>query len=304
MKTFSRYSLIVLLILLCLACTNRKKRHARTQAARNEQIITPVIPAPDPKPTPAPQKDTVYIIVPTEPDGRVDPVVDPNNRDLVIITSNKKLKMVEHKDSWPYPPKIIFDKPGIRYSRSEYISNHNIVGEMKELIVACDYDDPTVRNNSVALVGASPGEFNLGQICDIFDFSYTNWSYVNDPITNDYYSKASETIKNGLNGDCDDFAILLCSMILSVGGEARINFAYDTSSGHAFTEVNIGRTNQSEVAKYLSARYHNAQMWHRKDNQGNVWLNMDWQARYPGGEYWKYDSGTCFNIIRNTLQSL
>ena len=290
------YCIVFLFVLLCVACTNRRKQHIQSQVVHNEQTVTPVIPTPNP----VPRADTVFIIVPVEPDERVD----PNGGDLVIVTSNKKLKMVEHNDSWPTPPSIDFNRPEMRYSRNDYITNHNITGEMRELIVACDYDNPTVRNNSVALVGASPGVFNLGQICDIFDFCYINWSYVNDPITSDYFSKASESINNGLNGDCDDFSILLCSMILSIGGEARINFAYDATSGHAFTEVNIGRTNQSEVQRYLSARYNNAQMWHRKDNQGNLWLNMDWQAEYPGGKYWKYNHGVCFNLIRNTLESL
>ncbi|GHT47071.1 hypothetical protein AGMMS49965_24950 [Bacteroidia bacterium] len=175
---------------------------------------------------------------------------------------------------------------------------------MKDLIVACDYDNSTVRNTAVLLGGFSPGEFNLGQVCEIFDYGYNNWKYVNDPVTGDYFSRASETLKNGLNGDCDDFAILLCSMLLSIGGDARINFAYDASSGHAFTEVNIGKTNQSEVQRYLSARYNNAQMWHRKDSQGNIWLNLDWQAQYPGGKYWDYNRGTSFNIIRNMCEHL
>ncbi|GHT40803.1 hypothetical protein FACS189437_06900 [Bacteroidia bacterium] len=243
------------------------------------------------------KKDTVYMLAPTQPDML-------NDNGDVIIPSNKKLKPVKHANNLPAPPKINFTAPTSIHTRSEYIENNNITGDMKNLIVACDYDNPTVRNNSAALVALSPGEFNLGQVCDIFDFSYTNWSYVNDPVTRDYYAKASETLKNGLNGDCDDFAILLCAMILSIGGEARISFAYDDTEGHAFTEVNIGTTNRHKVENYLTARYGNNEMWHREDANGNWWLNLDWQGQCPGAKYFKFNRGICFNIIRNIYENL
>jgi transglutaminase-like putative cysteine protease len=252
------------------------------------------------------RQDTVYVLVPQEPDGnaRVTPNGDADNDDVIIVVpTNKKLKPVVHSDDLPYPPKIIFKHSGHLPTPQEYIDHYNITGEMRDLIIACNYNSKTVRNNSVALVATSPGEFNLGQVCDIFDFCYQNWSYVNDPISRDYYAKASETLKNGLNGDCDDFAILLCSAILAVGGEARISFAYNSDGGHAFTEVNIGTTDRRSVEKYLTARYGHTELWHKEEN-GNWWLNLDWQANYPGGKYFKYNNGTMFNIIQNIYQNL
>jgi hypothetical protein len=285
-----KYTLIIALILSLASCGRSRRRSHRGRTPR-ENIVTP-----------EEKKDTVYMVVPTQPDV---PIVTPNNSDGdVIIPSSKKLKPVVHGDNLPTPPQIDFIRPTGSRTRSEYINYYNITGEMEELITACDYDNPSVRNNSAALVSLSPGNFNLGQICDIFDFCYMNWSYVNDPVTREYYAKASETLKNGLNGDCDDFAILLCSMILSIGGEARINFAYDATSGHAFTEVNIGKTDRRAVERYLTARYGYAEMWHKEDGNGNWWLNLDWQGQYPGAKYWKYNNGTCFNIIRNEKYNL
>ena len=249
-------------------------------------------PLPPPPPT-VPIKPEPPKVVPPAP-----VVVQPNYNPEVPI------QPIPDGRNLPTPPKILFQKPSDRHTRQDFIDRYNITGEMKELIVACDYDNSTVRNTAVLLGGFAPGEFNLGQVCEIFDYGYNNWKYVNDPVTEEYFSKASETLKNGLNGDCDDFAILLCSMILAIGGEARINFAYDATSGHAFTEVNIGKTNQSEVQRYMSARYNNAQLWHRKDNQGNIWMNLDWQAGSPGGKYWEYSGGTSFNIIRNLYERL
>lgn len=246
------------------------------------------------------KNDSIYMIVPTPIENKSE---FGNENTEIVFPATKKLKPLVHDKDLPSPPKIEFSRPQNIYSREEYINYHEITGEMKELIIACDYDNSTVRNNAVALVSISPGTFNLGQICDIFDFCYENWSYVNDPIARDYYAKASETLKNGLNGDCDDFAILVCSMILAIGGESRISFAYKGDDGHAFAEVNIGETSREDVEKYLLARYGNAELNHKEEGD-DWWLNLDWWGQYPGAKYWGYQKGTCFNIVRNIYQDL
>jgi hypothetical protein len=290
------YTLLVVFLFSLSACDNRRRRNTRNSSGRKKRE-TPTIPNT--------KKDTVFIVVPQEPNIPNPPNINPDGDDMVIVVpTSKVLKPVVHKDNLPAPPQIIFNRPNYSHTREEYIAHYDITGDMKDLIIACDYDSKTVRNNAVALVSFSEGSFNLGQICDIFDFCLQNWSYVNDPVTSDYYSKASETLRNGLNGDCDDFAILLCSMILSVGGETRINFAYGSEGGHAFTEVNIGKTNRTEVERYLKARYGYTEMWHKEDNNGNWWLNLDWWAQHPGGQYFKYNRGTMFNIIQNIYQNL
>ena len=284
--------LLSVTILVC-GCTRRRgnpqnRRRAQNAQGRSRSESVSV------------KHDTIYMIVPIPEDNRNE--FYKENKEIVFPLS-KELKPVVHNKDLPSPPIIEFLRPNNVYSREEYINYHEITGEMKDLIVACDYDNSTVRNNAVALVSISPGTFNLGQICDIFDFCYNNWSYVNDPIAREYYAKASETLKNGLNGDCDDFAILVCSMILAIGGESRISFAYYDDDGHAFSEVNIGSTNRDEVEKYLLARYGEAEL-NRKEEGNDCWLNLDWWGRYPGSKYWDYQRGTCINIIRNVYNEL
>lgn len=303
-----RLLVLLLVSLFVIGCTGRsnsnQKRHSRR--AKTEKAVsdkrsgrnkkdkqgrkTPI--------TPKVNNDTIVMVVPLQPDNDVI----QNNENEIIISASKMMKPVVHKDNLPQPPSIKFDKPTDVCSREEYVEKFNFHGKWISLIIACDYDNPTVRNNSVALASMSPGSFNLGQICDVFDFCYQNWSYVNDPIT-EYYAKASETIKNRLNGDCDDFAILVCSMLLSIGGEARINLAYNEDKGHAFTEVNIGTTNRNEVENYIRARYGNTELWYREEGE-NWWLNLDWQGRYPGAKYWDYKRGQCINILRRTYEDL
>lgn len=207
---------------------------------------------------------------------------------------------VEIEEPIPPPPKIDFSitKHEKKFLR-ELFKGCNLSGEKRQLVEACNYSNSSLRNNAVSIAGRNAGSYNLGQICDIFDYCYNNWKYVNDPKGSEIIEYASNSITNGLNGDCDDFAVLVCSMILSIGGEARINYAYGKDGGHAFTEVNIGKT---EIEEYISKRYKNVYdhsgIWTRTDKDGNNWLNLDWFAKHPGGKYFDYTHGTTFYIIQ------
>ena len=204
----------------------------------------------------------------------------------------------------PTPPKISYELSKHRKGiLKEFFKSCNWTGYKSKLVKACNYSNSKVRNYSVELAGKSSGEFNIGQVCDIFDHYYSNWKYVNDPPAKEYVAKASETIKNNFNGDCDDFAVLMCSSILAIGGEARLNFAHNDISGHAFTEVNLGHTNIDAIGNYLTKRYFIlGTIWYREDEKGNKWLNLDWFAKHPGGKYFEYVKGTTYYPIQNFCQ--
>lgn len=180
---------------------------------------------------------------------------------------------------------------------------NNLTGTKKRLVTACNYKNAVVRNRAATVAGQSSGPFNIGQICDIFDYCYNNWGYVNDPKSSDIYQYASSTLANGLNGDCDDFAIVTCSMLLAIGGDARISFGHtNAGGGHAFAEINCGHANMQKIADYIAARY--SKSWsgsihYKIDKNKNCWLNLDWWAKHPGGKYYQADSGTRFFILDN-----
>jgi len=205
----------------------------------------------------------------------------------------------------PVPPRISFN---VSAQRKSYIKDIfkgcNLGGDKQQLVEACDFSSTEVRDFAIRVAGNSPGTFNLGQICDIFDQCFTNWKYVNDPKGENYISKASQTLLNAYSGDCDDFAVLLCSSILSVGGEARISYAYKGRKGHAFTEVNLGNTPQEIITNYLSARYKLKLVNGKRDKSGNWWLNLDWFGGYPGGAYFKYSNGQRFYILQNYCETI
>jgi len=161
---------------------------------------------------------------------------------------------------------------------------------LSNLKSACDYMSPITRDFAVSKAGNNPGEFNVRQICDIFSGIYTNWKYVNDPYGMEFFSPASRTIaSSNLSGDCDDFAILMYSSILAIGGEAQIIFAFDENSGHAFVEVNVSQFGINNVLDQISGYYKNDfeidEIYYREEPSGTIWLNMDYWAQHPGGKY-------------------
>lgn len=153
---------------------------------------------------------------------------------------------------------------------------------------ACDYNLPYTKKFANELAAKSPGPYNIGQVCEIFDYCYNKWRYVNDPADIEYVARASESINASLTGDCDDFAVLVASCILAVGGRPCINTGHNARGGHAFTEVDIARFDQNEVMntirKHFSA-YNISSLATRRDGD-HLWLNLDWQAAYPGGPYY------------------
>ena len=220
---------------------------------------------------------------------------------MVFQNANSKNEAIVEIENKTPPPTIHFlVSEHKKKILQELFKDSNFFKNKKQLIDACDYTNSIVRNEAVSIAGKDDGEYNIGQICDIFDYCYNNWKYVNDPKEKEIFEYASNTISNGLNGDCDDFAVLMCSMILSIGGEARINFAYQKDQGHAFTEVNIG---ENKVDDYISKRYKdvysNSGIYSRIDKDGNHWLNLDWFAKYPGGDYFEYENGTSYYIIQH-----
>jgi transglutaminase-like putative cysteine protease len=98
---------------------------------------------------------------------------------------------------------------------------------LAELTKAIDISNETTNDFAVRLASKFPGEYNIGQICQIYDYIVRNWKYVNDSDKMENFRSASRTIKNNFSGDCDDFAILLAALIESIGGDARVSFAYN-----------------------------------------------------------------------------
>jgi len=165
---------------------------------------------------------------------------------------------------------------------------------LNKLIEAVDFDNPVTNDYAVRLASYFPGEYNIGQVCQIYDYIVQRWKYVSDSDKKENFRSASRSINNDLAGDCDDFAILIAAMIESIGGDARISFAYNESGGHAFTEVLA--TNSKEdmqlIVDEINRLYgtNSFRIYYYPDQLGRCWLNLDWfgNQRHPGGEYFNF----------------
>jgi hypothetical protein len=165
---------------------------------------------------------------------------------------------------------------------------------------AIDYLNPTVHNFALQQVQrSSSGAYTIAQICDVWQSINRQWTYVSDPPNFDYWTSASDSINNGLKGNCADYATLNAAVIESIGGAARVVTACAPGGSpcHAYAEVYLDNT-QSELqaaANEICSRYHcNTIHSHPYlDSKGNTehWLNLDWQANYPGGPFFQ-DDGT------------
>jgi len=188
--------------------------------------------------------------------------------------------------------------PTIRYIQPVGTTPSQYATRAESTAQAIDWKSSIVHNFAIQQVQkSSSGDYSINQICDVWESIFNQWTYVSDPPTFNYYTPASDSIKNGLKGNCLDYAILNAAVIQSIGGSTRVVTASDANGvGHAYAEVYLTQ-NKAEVqqmADYICTRYKCQSInYHEfKNTQGNTeyWLNLDWQSRYPGGKYFN-DNG-------------
>lgn len=120
----------------------------------------------------------------------------------------------------------------------------------------------------------------------VFKEIRNNWNYVNDPNGSEYIAPASESLQH-FSGDCDDHAILMAACIKAIGGTPRIIH----TGGHLYPEMLIGSQRELETATYyikevlFAKESHNQQIHYHIDERGQIWLNLDYTATYPGGKF-------------------
>ena len=134
------------------------------------------------------------------------------------------------------------------------------VEEMKrEIALKLNAGNPKVRDEGLGLILEYPGDGTINQICSIYEHMVANWSYARDPRGKEVLQYSNQSLDYGKGrfsgqGDCDDFSILLASLIESIGGTSRIILAYGPDGGHAYTEVYLGKAGgpESDVGRMVS----------------------------------------------------
>jgi uncharacterized protein (DUF983 family) len=179
--------------------------------------------------------------------------------------------------------------PPVRSPQEASIRRHTV----PRVLAAIDPHHSRTRNAAVQVAAQSDGPYSVEQVARIWQHARSQWDYVNDPHGAEYFASASETIRNGYAGDCDDFAILMTAMVVAVGGEARIVMVEGTEGGHSYAEACIigdPEETRLRLERHFRTVGHESDdadfsMHYRRSPDCEVWLNLDWNAGAPGGAY-------------------
>jgi len=162
-----------------------------------------------------------------------------------------------------------------------------------KIISAVEYENPKIRNFAIK---ATTKDFKdikgyakyrtIIQCFAVFKEINSNWNYVSDPKGRDYIAKATESLQY-LSGDCDDHSVLMAACVKSIGGTPRLIH----TGGHIYPEILIGDKNDLETINYLIKKVlfvkesKGKQIHYHIDERGQIWLNLDYTATYPGGPF-------------------
>lgn len=128
--------------------------------------------------------------------------------------------------------------------------------------------DLTIRKVAAGIAKKYPGQYNIYQIIEIFNYTTHNVQYVSDPRGRNYWSYPNETIEVGA-GDCEDYSTLISSLVEAVGGTTRLYL----TDNHAFAAVYVGN-DIDEISKVISEYYGSVPVRYLQDDTGS-WLVLD-----------------------------
>jgi hypothetical protein len=162
-----------------------------------------------------------------------------------------------------------------------------------KIIKAIEFENPKVRNFAIMATTKHFKDvrgFNeystIIQCFAVFKEINSRWNYVSDPKGKDYIAEASESIQY-LSGDCDDHSILMAACVKSIGGTPRLIHA----DGHIYPELLIGSKKDFERVNYIikevlfKEEAKNKIINYHIDEYHQIWLNLDYTAKYPGGPF-------------------
>lgn len=174
-----------------------------------------------------------------------------------------------------------------------------------------------VRSTAFKIVAGHYGELSIDQVFAIYDYmryglneiggqnDVGEWVYVSDPAESsneaDSYRSANDTlrlgemIKHSGVGDCDDFAIVMASLMGAIGGTSRIVVVQGENGDpvHAYSEVYLGILDEPDddiyfLADLVRMKYNVDRVYtHIDPSTKAVWLNLDTpmnlgENAYPG----------------------
>ena len=187
------------------------------------------------------------------------------------------------------------------YQSGGYKLYKNYYKDFDKINNLIDTNDVEVVEKTNEITSSYGSSYNVAKMCAIFEWIYLNIPYVND--TENEWHTPSYVLSNG--GDCEEFAMLMASMITIAGGTARVYL----TDNHAFAAVYIGK--DLSLLKNIDS-YYNANLSYAffKDEMG-YWLVADPLSSFrigflPVGGIVKGGGGKYYSwsIITNDLYSI
>jgi hypothetical protein len=162
-----------------------------------------------------------------------------------------------------------------------------------KIINAIEYQNPKIRNFAIMAtskyfkdVRGYSDYRTIIQCFAVFKEINRRWNYVSDPKEGDYIATATESLLY-FSGDCDDHSILMAASVKAIGGTPRLIH----TKGHIYPEILIGSNIDLEKVNYLIKNVlfenesNHKQLHYHVDERGQIWLNLDYTATYPGGPF-------------------
>jgi hypothetical protein len=162
-----------------------------------------------------------------------------------------------------------------------------------KILKSIEYKNPKVRNFAIMATSKNFKDIKgysdyrtIIQCFAVFKEINSRWNYVNDPKDTDYIATASESL-DYFSGDCDDHSVLMAAAVRAIGGTPRLIH----TKGHIYPEILIGSLNDLETVNFLIKNVlfvkesFKKQLHYHIDERDQVWLNLDYTAKYPGGPF-------------------
>ena len=162
-----------------------------------------------------------------------------------------------------------------------------------KIINAIEYQNPKIRNFAIMATSKHFKDIKgysdyrtIIQCFAVFKEINSRWNYVGDPKARDYIATATESLLY-FSGDCDDHSILMAAAIKSIGGTPRLIH----TTGHIYPEILIGSLTDLEKVNFLIKNIlfvnesNENKLHYHVDERGQIWLNLDYTAKYPGGPF-------------------
>ena len=166
----------------------------------------------------------------------------------------------------------------------------------------CDKINPydlSVREAAADAIRNHPGSYNVNQLFDIYDWVKQNIIYQNVPLSGIPYPP-SETLTTK-SGDCKNQAVLIASMIESIGGRAEVVINPSCEHAYAIVYFNSSGSSVSWFANAVANHYGSYVYVSYITFNNGIWVYFDPAGGIYPGNLLEGCSGNTVYFVKSCL---